>query len=814
MLIWSLWGKHRGVAWLRGTVGLVFWIWSGSAAAQLSTSHSRRFTLTDDIELTRFASDAVGSVLFSPDERYFVVVTKRGRLDINRPESSLRIYLSDDIHKFLASPEATDQGPAPLWTISESGYKNGPTVSNLRWLPDSQALAFLAKAASGNDRLWLAEITEKTVRPLTPENLHVTGFAVRSASRYVYSVLSPSIHDHLLQEKQQAAFMATGRSLESLIFPEGSSSPSIWIHDLSELWAVIEGRHFRVMDPASGEPLPIHLEGERALSLSPDGRYAVTALTVSDVPAEWETLYPPPASSVPYGIRPGYHNPYSWAGQRDLSEYVLLELSTGKTKSLTHAPLGDPVGWWGLSQSDWSSDGQSVLLSDTFIAHAQEYSKVDAKHPCTAVADLAIDKLTCVEHVKSPDEDGPFIIENAQFVRGNKDSVALEYFRAKGNQSACYLRSSRAIWAKQAACPNANSRSRELEISIRQGLNSPPVLVAADRDNDKSRVIWNPNPQLGNVAFGKVSVFHWKDGMGRSWAGGLFLPPDYVPGMRYPLVIQNHGFNEEEFSPSGASTTAFAAQELASAGIVVLQVRDCAVRSSPEEGPCQVRGYDAAVKQLDANGLIDPKRVGIVGFSRTCYYVLEALTAGQVQFQAASITDGVDEGYLQYILNVDADSNNTVERDANGVIGAQPFAGGLQQWLTKSPEFNLDRVHTPLHVVATAKQVLQMWEPYAALRYLNKPVDLEILNSDEHVLTNPAERLASQGGTVDWFRFWLQGYEDRDPAKAARNARWREMRTLYERSKQSRARENRGARHVPRPGQAYSSASYAVTDGS
>jgi hypothetical protein len=43
-------------------------------------------------------------------------------------------------------------------------------------------------------------------------------------------------------------------------------------------------------------------------------------------------------------------------------------------------------------------------------------------------------------------------------------------------------------------------------------------------------------------------------------------------------------------------------------------------------------------------------------------------------------------------------------------------------------------------------------------------------------LQKPQERLASQGGTVDWFRFWLQGYEDADPAKAEQYRRWRELR--------------------------------------
>jgi hypothetical protein len=71
--------------------------------------------------------------------------------------------------------------------------------------------------------------------------------------------------------------------------------------------------------------------------------------------------------------------------------------------------------------------------------------------------------------------------------------------------------------------------------------------------------------------------------------------------------------------------------------------------------------------------------------------------------------------------------------------------------------------------------LLSMWAAYSGLHQPHKSVDLIMLNSDEHVLTNPAVRLASQGGSVDWFRFWLQGYEDRDPAKVGQYKRRREF---------------------------------------
>jgi hypothetical protein len=122
---------------------------------------------------------------------------------------------------------------------------------------------------------------------------------------------------------------------------------------------------------------------------------------------------------------------------------------------------------------------------------------------------------------------------------------------------------------------------------------------------------------------------------------------------------------------------------------------------------------------------------------------------------------------------------NNVSSEFDSLIGAKPFGEGLQQWLKRSPGFNLDKVSAPLLVVASGpRSLLWMWEPYAGLRYLKKPVDLIVFNTDEHVLTNPAVRMASQGGSVDWFRFWLQDYEDPDPAKADQYTRWRALRKM------------------------------------
>jgi dipeptidyl aminopeptidase/acylaminoacyl peptidase len=727
----------------------------------------RRFTVADDIGLTRIGA----AVAFSPDKRFFIVVSDRGRLDLNRAESTLRVYATEGIRKLLSEREG-QQEPSPQWSISKSTYTEDPIISDVRWLDDSSGFMFLAKTESGNDQLFLANPHAKTVRALTGEDQSVRAFVVRSETRYVYAVPSPNVRSKVEEEQRAAAIVGTGQELLRLMYPERSGEYS----DLYEIWAVVDGKRFRVVDASSQHPIAIHSDGAQALALSPDGHSLVTSVTVPIIPPEWETLYPPPTPSFPVRVRAGRQDPDAANGMGDITEYVLIDLTSSAVKPLTHAPGGHNAGWVTFSNaSDWSADGKSVVMSDTFLPADAQHTGANANRPCVVVADLPTGKLTCVERRREQTEqdDQEKWRAEARFVSGKSDRILVSY--ASGG-STTYVRSADGSWSAEGPVGESVLESHAIDVHVQQDMNHPPVLIATDKKN--SHVIWNPNPQLKDIQLAEVSVFKWKDKNGHDWIGGLYKPPDFTKGKRYPLVIQTHGFEEDLFVPSGVYTTAFAAQELAAVGFVVLQVEDCDI-GFREEGACQVAGYEAAVQQLAAEGLVDPDRVGLIGFSRTCYYVMEALTTSTLRFKAASITAGFNQGYLQYLIGLVRGDSDEGAREMDEGIGASPFGSGLPLWLKRSPEFNMNKVETPLQVVAEGRlDVLYMWEPYAALRYLNKPVDLIVLSSDQHVLTNPAARLVSQGGTVDWMRFWLQDYEDPSPAKSEQYVRWRELRKL------------------------------------
>jgi len=229
-----------------------------------------------------------------------------------------------------------------------------------------------------------------------------------------------------------------------------------------------------------------------------------------------------------------------------------------------------------------------------------------------------------------------------------------------------------------------------------------------------------------------------------------------------------------EFLTDGLYPTAFAARHLASVGFVVLQNKKKQDTLSEADPQVHLEGYRSAIESLDAAGMVDRNRVGVVGFSWTCWYAVNALIKDPKLFAAATIADGLDNSYMQYLVfGVGA---HPILRQMERIRETSPFGDGLKKWMEEAPGFHLDQVQSPVRIEAiNPSSALQEWELYASLRIQKKPVDLIYFPHGTHIHQKPLERLESQQGSVDWFRFWLQGYEDPDPTKETQYERWRAL---------------------------------------
>ena len=751
--------SRRGAGALAAAICLL----AGMPSAQAA------FTVKDDIGLTQFGDGSDNPIRLSPNGKIFAVWSERGRLQADDVEDSLHFFSTDAL-----SASLSNKAEVRADSIQRVALR-GPVINDWRWLADSTGVAFLQNDLNRCARLYLYDLASRRVMALTPDGSCVGSYGIRDGRNFTYSVEMRPGTLNSAWATPGPVVPGAGRSFFELSFPAYDRR---YDRPLTTLWMVVDGKRREIMD--RGRPVTRRNEtasNNPQLVLAPDGKSVVTAIEIPAAPRGWAKRYLPPFDGAAYRVQDG----------KPVFTFVRFDLAKGTMDALLDAPTAEAAGWWLIGNDtsipSWSADGHAVLVPGTFVPSADNGPST----PCIAMVTIAPRNAACVEHFVRPNNEvragaHPKLME-ARFAHGAADAVDIDYRMPDGTVVTRHFKQMHdGSWAKSGESPARNAQSGP-QLSIRQDFNTPPMLVAAKANI--SRVIWNPNPQLNTANLTPARAYNWKDTHGNLWTGGLFLPS--TGKAPYPLVVQTHGFDPGVFNPSGIYTTAFAARELQSAGIAVLQVSEKCATGERGEDDCAIGGYRAAIGQLAAEKLIDPAKVGMTGFSRTCFYVMTTLTRSGIPVAAASITDGLMLDYTQYIFT-QGHFDDGVGADAVSVFGAVPFGKGLDTWRARSPGFNLDKVRTPLQVVATNTiGVMEMWEPYAGLMYLHRPTEFTLLKADEHVLTTPSVRLASQGGTVDWFRFWLKGEEDSDPVKREQYARWEHLCDLQIAEKTGRA---------------------------
>jgi len=130
--------------------------------------------------------------------------------------------------------------------------------------------------------------------------------------------------------------------------------------------------------------------------------------------------------------------------------------------------------------------------------------------------------------------------------------------------------------------------------------------------------------------------------------------------------------------------------------MLVLQVGEIpmppTVISTPQEVETIRGGYVSAIEQLDAEGLIDSGKVGIIGFSRTGWYVLNTLLPRQEVF-CRSHASGVHLYQLWRIPN-DADYVLRRLRRAKQIASAlgPELLVQASEMISDTPGFNTDKI--------------------------------------------------------------------------------------------------------------------------
>jgi hypothetical protein len=768
-----------------------FWLILAMRTPAQSSAQLHAFTVKDDIAMARFndpsfeVNDPRGSTTkYSPNGRYAAVVTSKGLLQSDEVESDISVFDLSEVSRYLRDPSSERPRPRIVATVVARPFGNqitafSPVIKDIRWSANSARLYFLKRTPDGTAQIAETSLVGNEVRTLSPPEYDVRCFDVVAGT---VAFLASHVEDRAgldVDAINRDAFAVTGLKLRDILFPK---ERILWHPKTLVLGISHEGKdttthfvtRFKVEDSFEQSDL-------FPFALSPDARQLISVLPVPGVPETWKQYEPVAAYQQ---LRLNGHDPDLNVSDNPLRprEYALTDLETGRTTALVNAPNAWSLGHPDVNSAVWAVDGKRVLVTNTFVP---EETMPDRNRPCSvASVDLPSLEMRCMFFREKDAPEETQTVKSARFGKDdNEVKVSMSTLYSEAH-SVRVFRLENGRWERDIAntlgvqdrpSSSAHSGSETTKLFIKQTLNDPPTLWASDPEEGKSRLLWNPNPQLANLLFGQASIYRWKDNAGREWTGGLVKPVGYEPGKRYPLVLQMYQFHEDRFLTDGTEPSAFAARELASAGFVVLQIRKRPSLISEEDPQIHLEAYRSAIDSLSNAGLIDRSKVGVVGFSWTCWYAVNAIVKAPKLFAAATVADGLDNSYMQYVLF--APDETIIREQMDRIRGGSPFGADQQRWFAEAPGFHLDQVETPVRIeVINPMSVLQEWELYSSLRMQHKPVDLIYFPEGVHIHQRPQERLESQQGNVDWMRFWLKGYVDPDPSKHAQYERWEKMR--------------------------------------
>jgi dipeptidyl aminopeptidase/acylaminoacyl peptidase len=523
-----------------------------------TAQRERGFSVLDSIEMNTFseptALDPKAVAPTSPNRKYFVVVTSRGNLKSDKVESTLYLFSRADGERFVRDEKVGAEPPQPLRLVTIAAIPSvnsylpySPVISDITWAPDSSAVYFLADQGDSRRRLCSVEVHSRSLHCLTPDSYDVERYRV-SRGTIVYTAThaaNGSGEDDF--QSDSGAIPIRGMSITRILFPGSSLKPRI-----HELWYLRRGHLHRVRQHSKSSELDL-LHYWDVLSISPGERYIVQIKPVAAVKPAWEA-YVPEIGKEDWKIDSGNRREASPSNIFRARQYVLVDLLTGESCPLIDAPYADVLGYIESFQAVWSSDEKRLLLTNTFLPLEGSPERESRLRPCAvASVDLPSKQVHCVAFTRSSGErakhsPNALTLDDASF-GATGDEAALRLHDEAGGILREIYRFDGHAWSlieSRNQGENDKETSRSTALYIKQNLNDPPVLCARTASGG-TKQIWNPNPQFSSIRFSTASVYHWVDDTGFKWTGGLVMPLDYVPGRRYPLVIQTHGFADFAF---------------------------------------------------------------------------------------------------------------------------------------------------------------------------------------------------------------------------------------------------------------------------
>lgn len=481
-----------------------------------------------------------------------------------------------------------------------------------------------------------------------------------------------------------------------------------------------------------------------------------------------------------------------WATFYREKQWHVLDLTTGQSHDLT---TGLPVAFYNELHDEpepvtaagfggWAADNQSVLLYDRYDLW-QVFPDGRPAQNLTHGYGRAHQMVLRLQDF-SVHEDGdlprgvnftaPFI------VRGEEETTrATGFLRFTGPGEPQKLLWRDCNYTYLGRAPGAD----RLMLTASRFDEFPDVWVT-DSAFAAPRRITDGQAQLKPFKWGHAELISYKNSAGVPLQAALFLPPDFDPHKKYPLIVYTYErlsqIVHRFFGPTAGSNISFPIY--ASNGYIIM-LADLAYTDG-HPGACALDCINAALDTVEARGFVNEKAIGFQGSSwggYTAAYLLThsdrfaALAGGAIVSNMTSAYGGIRAYSGQPRLFQYEQSQSRI-----GV----PLSDAPELYLENSPLFAVKNARAPFLLLHNdrdgAVPFEQAVEFYLSLRRHDKPVWFFNYRDEGHGLQRLANRKDYSKRMWQFFDHFLRGapapewlekgipYLDRDEEKVRFNA--------------------------------------------
>ncbi|MDW8479504.1 MAG: prolyl oligopeptidase family serine peptidase [Xanthomonadales bacterium] len=280
-------------------------------------------------------------------------------------------------------------------------------------------------------------------------------------------------------------------------------------------------------------------------------------------------------------------------------------------------------------------------------------------------------------------------------------------------------------------------------------------------DGQRLRIPWDGRGEYPDLELGELRPFRFRNREGLEIDGRVYLPPDFDPGRRWPVIVYWYGGT---LPVTRAFTGRYPFHLWAAHGYLVYVLQPQGTigygqRFSARHLNAWGRGTAEDILEgvdafLAAHPFADPERVGGIGASYGGFMSM-FLATRTGRFRALVAHAGISllpaywgEGFWGYSYS--------------GVASRGSFPWNAPElYVGQSPLFAADRITTPLLLLTGDRdRNVPPGESHAmftALRLLGREVELVEVAGEDHWILDPAKRYAWWETMLAWFDRHLKG---------------------------------------------------------